>query len=163
VTRWTDLHRVRRDVHLREFFELVVHRRKPTADVFGRTSGRDVEIHPAVRAPATRLYFGVDGSCHFVSWQQLWRSTKVRLVVVPLITFLDGVRGLFCIKVRDVIEHESFTGVVSQHTTIATHAFGDQKTSGTRRPDHSGRVELHAFHIDQVRTSPEGERIAVTG
>jgi succinate dehydrogenase / fumarate reductase, flavoprotein subunit len=44
-----DLHRLRGDVHIGQFLELVVHRRQAALDLLGRQAARDVQEHAAVR------------------------------------------------------------------------------------------------------------------
>ena len=157
-----DLHRPGRDVDAGQLHELVVHRREPAPDVLGRATRRDVEVDAAVRGAATRLDLGVDGAGHLVAGQEVGRAPVVDVVVVPGVGFLFGLRRLGPEHVGHVVEHEALALGVAQHAAVAAHALGDEDAAHRERPDHAGRVELHAFHVDDVGPGPDGHGVAVT-
>ena len=85
------------------------------------------------------------------------------MVVVPLVAFFLGLGGLVAKHRCDVVEHEALALGVAQNTTVTTHTFGDEQAAHAERPDHAGRVELDALHVDQLGAGPEGHGVAVAG
>ena len=156
-----DLHRPGRDVDAGQLHELVVHGREPAPDVLGRAARRDVEVHAAVRGAAAGLDLGVDGPGHLVAGQQVGRAPVVDVVVVPGVGFLFGLRRLGPEHGGHVVEHEALALGVAQHAAVAAHALGDEDAAHRERPDHAGRVELHALHVDDVGPGPDGHGVAV--
>src|ERR1700757_3816468 len=62
---------------------------------------------------------------------------------------------------RDRLEHETFALLIRQNAAFAPHAFGDQDSHHTRRPDHSGGMKLNEFHVDEFRTGLVRERVSI--
>ena len=92
-----DLHRLARDVDVRELFELVIHARQFAFDVLGGArelflDPRDVEEHAAVRAAAALLDLAHDAAGHVIPRQQLRRAPGllVALCVTPAFFFVIG-------------------------------------------------------------------------
>ena len=50
-----------------------------------------------------------------------------------------------------------------KNSALAANAFSHQNSANARRPDHSGRMELDEFHVDQLGTGVISERVAVAG
>ena len=92
VTGGPDLHRLGRDVDVRQLLELVVHGRQPAPDDLGGHPGRDVQEDTAVRGAAARLHLGVDGARHLVAGEQLGRAPVVVRVLVPAVALLLRLR-----------------------------------------------------------------------
>ena len=63
---------------------------------------------------------------------------------------LLGVGRLGPEELGDVVEHEALALGVLQRAAVAAHALGHQDAAHAGRPDHPGRVELDALHVDQV-------------
>ena len=163
VTGRADLHRLGGDVDVRQFLELVVHRRQPLDDLGRRQPGGDVQEDPAVGRAAAGLDLGVDRARDLVPGQQLRGAAVVRLVVVPAVGLLLGLRVLRAEDVGDVAEHEPLALGVLQHPAVTADRLGDQDPLDARRPDHSGRVELDELHVHQRRAGPHRQRVAVPG
>ncbi len=144
-----DLHRLGGDVHVRQFLELMVHRRQPPFDHLGRHPRRDVQEDPAVRGAAARLDLGVDGAGDLVAGEQLGRPAVVVGVVVPAVALGLRLRVLLLEDVRDVVEHEAPALAVAQHPAVTPDGLGDEDPLDRRRPDHPRRMELHELHVDQ--------------
>src|SRR5215475_209835 len=64
---------------------------------------------------------------------------------------------------RNRLEHETFALFVGQNAAFATHAFGHQNSHHTWRPNHSGRMKLNEFHIDEFRTGLKCKRVSISG
>src|ERR1700755_779415 len=69
--------------------------------------------------------------------------------------------GFVCIERRNIFEHEPLTVSVAKYSSLTAHSFRDQNAAHAWRPDHSGWMELHEFHIHQCRTRVVGERMTV--
>ena len=132
-----DFHRALRDVDVREFHELVVHRGKFLLHHLGRLV-RDVEEGAPMRAPAPFLDLGVDRARDHVAGRKLHP-----LRIVPL--------------------HEALAARVPEQAPLAAHRLGDQEALHAGRPDHPGRMELHEFHVDQLGARFERQGVAVRG
>ena len=163
VKRRTDLHRLLRDVDVRELLELVVHRRQPALDVLGGAPRRDVEIHAAVRSPAPGLHLGVDRAGDLVARQEVRGAAVVLLVVVPGVGLALVVGRFGAEELRDVIEHEALPLAVLERAAVTAHAFGHEEAAHARWPDHPRRMELDHLHVDEVRAGVEGHRDPVAG
>ena len=166
MARRADFHRRRRNVHVRQLFELVVHAGQLFLDVFGRAARRDIQKHAAVRAAAAFANLSANGAGHHVARQQLRWPPGGRPLVGnrrrdPAVRFLLSFRELTLKHVRNVTEHEPLALAVHQHATFAADAFGDQRAAHAGRPDHAGGMELHEFHVDQVGTGPHRHGMAV--
>src|SRR5262252_2342391 len=70
--------------------------------------------------------------------------------------------GLVRVKGRNVFEHKALAVSVAKHSPLATHSFGNKNAAHAWRPNHSGRMELHKFHIHQRRARVVGQGMAVT-
>src|SRR6266545_329077 len=147
------LHHFLRDVHPRQLHELVVHGGQALADVRRRTPGADIQINTAVGAAAPRLDLGIDGARDLVARKQIG-SAPVLLVFVPGVGFLLVVGGLVLEVLGDVVKHEAHAFRVLQRAAVAAHALGHQKAAHAGRPDHAGRVELDALHVDALGPRP---------
>ena len=156
-----DLHRLLRDVDVRQLLELVVHRGQALSDVVGGPARVDVEEDAAVRAAPPGLDLGVDGPRHLVARQEVGGAAVV-LVLVPGVGFLLVVGRLALEVLGDVVEHEARAFGVLERAAVAAHALGDEDAAHARRPHHPGRVELDALHVDQVgaRVEAEGDAVA---
>src|SRR5665213_2087329 len=128
-----------------------------------RPTRGDVEEDTAVGAASSGLYLGVDSARHFVARQQLRRATSGGVVVVPLVALFFGLGGLGAEHLGDVVEHEALALGVAQYPAVAANALGDEETAHAERPDHAGRVELNALHVDQLRASPQRHGVTVAG
>ncbi len=118
---------------------------------------------PPCGCPASRFHLGVDGACHFVTWQQFGGSSSRRVVVVPFVGLFFGFGRFGAEHVGHVIEHEPLTVRIAQDPTVATNAFGDEQAAHTERPDHARRVELDALHVDQLGARPQRHGVTVPG
>ena len=110
--RRADLHRLLRDVDVRQLLELVVHARQLALDVLlgvrqPLLDPRDVEEHAAVRAAAALLDLAVDAARDVVARQQLGRPARrlVALGVAPALFLVVG--RLVAVRLGDVVEHEA--------------------------------------------------------
>ena len=154
VAGGADFHGLGGDVHAGQLLELVVHRRQAPTDVLGRAPRGDIEEDAAVGAAPAGLHFGVDRSGDFVAGEQLGGSATSGVVVVPLVGFVLGVGRLGPEHVGHIVEHEPGAFRVAQHAAVASDALGHQDAPDRQRPDHAGRVELDALHVDEVGTGP---------
>src|SRR5205823_3006199 len=80
--RWTDFHRLTRDVDVAQLFELMIHAGQLPFDVLGRVGDLgldpgDVEVDAPVWGAAALLYFADDAAGHVIACQQLGRSLGV--------------------------------------------------------------------------------------
>ena len=99
---------------------------------------RNIEERAAVRSAAPFFHFRVNRARHHVA-----RGKLHALGIVLL--------------------HEALAILVAQDSAFAAHRFGDQNSLHSRRPDHSGGMELHEFHVEQFGAGFVGERHAVAG
>ncbi len=93
VARRPDFHRRRRDIHIRQLLELVVHAGQLLLDVLGRAPRGDIEKHAAVRRAAAFANLAANRPGHHVARQQLRRPPRSRPLVGdrrrdPLVRFL---------------------------------------------------------------------------
>ena len=91
-----------------------------------------------MRSAAAFLHFGVDRARHHVARGKLH-------------------------ALRIVLLHEALAVLVAKDAALAAHRFGDQKSLHSGRPDHSGGMELHEFHVQQFGARFVRERHAVAG
>src|SRR5262245_33464730 len=63
---------------------------------------------------------------------------------------------------RNRLEHEPIAVFVRQDPTFAANALCHQNSHHARRPDHSGRMKLNEFHIDEFRARLICQRVPVT-
>ena len=98
-----------------------------------------------------------------IAGQKFGRAAGVLVALGVAPAFFFGVGGLIYVGRRNVFEHEALAVFVAQHAAFAANAFGDQNAANAGRPDHSGGMELHEFHIHQRRAGVIGERVAVAG
>ena len=164
----TNLHRLLRDVEVRELHELVIHARQFALDVLLGVrqlllDPGNIQKHTAVRRAAPCLHLAHDAAGHVVARQQL-RRTPGRLVVLHVPPPFLGVGSrLRPVVLRDVVEHEPAAFAVLQHAALAAHTLGDQQPFHAQRPDHAGRMELHEFHVNQIGPGAVRQRVAVPG
>jgi hypothetical protein len=92
----------------------------------------------AVRAAPPFLDFGVDRARHDVARRKLQAFGIVFL-------------------------HETLAVLVAQDAAFSAHGLGDQNSLHSGRPNHSGRMELHEFHVQQLGACVVGESHAITG
>src|SRR5713101_367203 len=137
VTGWADFHRAFGDIHVGEFLELVIHAGEFFLHVLGRLL-RDIEIRAAVFGAAAFLDFGVDGAC-------------------------DDVAGGELHALGVVFFHEALAKFVTKDAAFAADGFGDENALHAGRPDHSGGMELHEFHVHQLGAGFVGEGHAIAG
>ena len=123
----------------------------------------DVEEDAAVGAAPAGLHLGVDRAGHLVAGEQLRRPAAGGVVVVPLVGLVLGVGRLGPEHVGHVVEHEAGALGVAQHTAVAPDALGHEDAADRQGPDHAGRVELDALHVDEVGPGPQRHGVAVTG
>ena len=64
---------------------------------------------------------------------------------------------------RIVALHEALALGVSEDPALAPHRLGDEDPAHAGRPHHPGRMELHHFHVHQLRARLVGHRAAVAG
>ena len=57
--------------------------------------------------------------------------------------------------------HEPLAVLVAQDAALAADGLGDEQALHARRPDHSGRVELHELHVDQLGARLEREGVPI--
>ena len=128
-----------------------------------RAPGGDVEEDPAVRAAPAGLHLGVDRAGDLVAGQQLRWPAAGGVVVVPLVGLVLGVGRLGPEHVGHVVEHEPRALGVAQHAAVAADALGHEDAAHRQGPDHAGRVELDALHVDEVGPGPQRHGVAVAG
>ena len=156
MRRWSNLHRLARDVHVTQLFELVVHARQLAFDVFGR-SGHflldpgNVQINAAVRAAPSLLELAHNAAGDVVAGQQFRRPASVLVALGVAPAFLLVVSGLVFVIVGDGIEHKPLAILVAKDAAFAAHPFGDEHAAHAGRPYHARRVELDKFHVLQLR------------
>ena len=93
-----DFHRPSRNIHVSQFFELVVHAGQFLLHVLGGLVG-SIQIRPTVFRAAAFLHFGVDGARHHVSRRELHALGIIFL-------------------------HEALASIIFQCATFAAHCFG---------------------------------------
>ncbi len=132
-----DLHRLLRDVDIRQPEELLVHRRQLFLDFFCAEVA-NIQVRAAVFRAASRLDFLVDGPRHHIARGEL---------------LLLGVD----------LEHEALAVAVRQVTTLAPDGLGDQDAPDSRRPDHAGGMELDHLRVEDLGPGVEAHGDAVAG
>ena len=60
VAGGSDIHGFFGDIHVGEFFELMVHRRQSPRDVFRRPARRNIEVDAAMLGAAAGFHFSID-------------------------------------------------------------------------------------------------------
>ena len=161
------LHRLARDVDVRELEELVVHAGELLLD-HCRGIGdalldpTDVEEHAAVRAAASFADLAHDAAGDVVAREQLGRPARalVALRVAESLVFVVG--GLVLVGVGNVVEEEAAALAVEQDASFAAHALGDEDPLHGRRPDHPGGMELDELHVHQLGAGVIREGVPVT-
>src|SRR5262249_38591400 len=123
----------------------------------------DVEKDTTVRAAASLLDFPHDAASHVIAGEQLRRPSRVLVPLGIPPALLRVVRRLSAIVLRDIVEHETAALAVPKHAPFAAYPFGDEDPLHARRPDHSGRVELHELHVDELGARPICQRVTVAG
>src|SRR5438045_737089 len=120
MRRRSNLHRLSRNVDVRELLELVIHARKFFSDVFRRIRDfrfdpGDVEKNSTVRAATPLTYFPHDASRDVIARQELRRPARilVALNVSPSLFFV--VRRLTAIVLRNVVEHEASSFAINDY------------------------------------------------
>ena len=168
MCRRPDLHRSRRDVKIGELFKLVIHARQFLLDMLRRIlhlflDPCDVQINAAVRRSAARLDLAIDASCNVIAGQQFRRTTGILITchISPAFFFVVG--RLILVVRRNVVEHEPFAFAIAEDPAFAANSLGHQDAPHARRPDHSGRVELNKFHIDQLGPRVICKGVAIAG
>src|SRR5262245_37985086 len=167
VRRRADFHRRRGDVDIRKLFELVIHAWQLALDMFGGVGQLffdpgNIQIDTAMRTSASLLNLTHNATRHVITCQQFGRpaSALVPLAVFPSFQFVIG--RLRFVGVRNVAEHESLAEAVAENTAFAAYAFSDENARNTWRPDHSGGMELHELHVQQVGARVVCQGVAIT-
>src|SRR5262249_50521409 len=112
---------------------------------------------------AALLDLADDATADVVAGEELRRPARrlVALRIAPALFLVVG--GLPAIVLGDVVEHEAPAFGVFQDAALAADAFGNEDAAHARRPDHSGRMELHELHVHQLGARIVGERMPVAG
>ncbi len=168
VGRGPNFHGLPGDIDIGQLLELVIHAGQLLFDMFGGIRNLlfdpgDVEEHAPVRASTSFPYFTSNAAGHVVAGQQFGRAPGILITLGVTPTFFLGIGRLVYIKRRNVLEHEALVVSVAQHPSFAPYAFRDQNAAHAGRPDHSGGMELHKFHVHQRRAGMVCESVAISG
>ena len=102
-----------------------------------------------MRASAAFAYLAYDAAGDMIPRKQFGRPARVFVALRIAPAFLFVVGGLRAIVLRNVVEHKAAALFVLQYAALPAHSFGHKNAAHAGWPDHSGRMELHKFHIDQ--------------
>src|SRR5262249_39984764 len=159
-------HRVLRYVDIGQLFELVIHTRQLSLYLLGGFRNAlfdpgDIEKDPAVRASTTFSDFADNAAGNVVSGQELRRppSVLVALRVFPALFF--GVGSLAAIILGNIVKHEPAALFICQDAALAADALGYEYSADSRRPYHSGWMELDELHIHQCSARMISQGMAV--
>ena len=168
MRRRSDLHRLLRDVQIRQLLELMIHARQLLFNMLLAIfklllNPRDVKKRPAVRTAAPLADLLQNASCHMITRQQLRRPTRLLVAGHVAPAFLRRVGGGILVKLWDVVEHKPLALAVRQNAALATHALGHENAAHARRPNHSCGMELDEFHVQQICPRMIRQRMTVAG
>src|SRR5262245_52404553 len=77
-------------------------------------------------------------------------------------SFFFVVRGMMSVVFRDCLEHETFAIGVGENPPFAAYTFGHENSHHAWRPNHSGRMKLNEFHIDEFRACFVRKRVSIS-